>query len=479
LVEFEHTSFDIIYPYSFGNLFLLRLFSTIGLSSVSLKVVLNMIGLILAYFAISTLTEKKWARLSAYGWLLVFFIQPLISPSLHRNILRFLLPALVVVGLHILSRWKMGLRRTVGAHGILISAVLFFGSADIIVLSGILYLLHIGVQWMKDRDTRKTVCLLLISPLLSCVVMWVVFGRNYILLLKQQLLSITVYSGYANTTPYFDLMTVISSPSFGEFLKQTVYALCYYLPIFIMGGIIMFIVLKWKKDAVHDDRYILLSLLTVAYILYFRQNFGDAGVGRIGIASTVLLFIALVLRRFSDAIARQLWRYSLFFFIIITAVSLYFFRYSVIDLVNAKRAVKTQSGLVPCHQTFLAEPLEKAGFLWCNTVLIQELERLDQVVGDDAIYVYDDTFSLYYLLDKRPIVLIPTYYMAYTRQDEIVQKMHRNRVTSLIYPKTLHFFGVPETYVHDPRFMKQINAYRDQAFEEVSSSTSYQVFSLK
>ncbi len=479
LIEFQGKSFDIIYPYSIGNLIMLQVFGWLGISSFVFKIILNSLALIFLYWAISTLVSKIKTRMFAFFWVIIFFVQPLISPSMHRNLFRFLLPALIPIVLEYIARRTYSKSYTKILLLILFnSALLFFGSADILALGYIIYGLHVVGLWFEKRSIRETV-LFLYTPFIGVLGMLSITNFTYIEILKNQLSSIVYYSGYANTTPYLSLFQIFSSESITSLIKQLISAPIYYLPILVMGSTVVFIILSYRKYGLNAGYFRLLFLLVVSYILYFRQNLGDAGIGRIGIASSVLIFIVLTLTHFRERAAKSIIQWSVVFFILITLVSAYSFYYSALDLKNNYFKQQNHGGMMPCKDSFIGEKLRFAGFEWCDAGVIADFAVLREKVGDNSIYVYDDTFALYYILGKRPVALIPAYYMAYSRQDILLEKMDNDNIEILVYPKDLHFFGVPSEYLSDFRLMSRVNAYRDEYFGEPIDTPLYTLYEKK
>lgn len=479
LKEFGYSSFAIIYPYSIGNLFVARALQSLGVGLIWYKIALNTLALAGLYFTASLLTDKWKYRLGIFGLVVVMYIQPLISPSLHRNILRFLLPVFWLVGWYIVSSktfqtyWKK-----VAIYSALHVGLLFFGSADTIVLGYVTYALWVALALIR-KPLLQEVGAFVAAPIIAFVVLLGITGGAYSDLLTSQLHSIIFYSGHANASPYFNLANVWGSASLGAFVKNSLYAVLYYLPIVIIANLIIFLVLtfstKRQKDA---STWAFLAGLIVSFALSYRQNFGDASVGRIGITSASLIFATVLLLRFwkQEYLARIVATGSAVFFGLYLLVSLYFFRYSVVDILMAREAERSAVGLVPCSETFLQRELAFAGFTLCEKATIDELSQLREYVADTAFYVFDDTFSLYYLLSSRPVALIPTFYMAYSKEQILIERMKALRVFRIIVPRTLHFFGVPETALHNPDFMRDIKEYQTNTFVQQATLRHFKTY---
>lgn len=474
--ELAEPNFDLIYPYSAGHLYSLALFERVGISITAYKIFLNTLALVLLYGGISAFIKRPRYRWLAFLGTIIFFIQPLISPSLHRNLLRFLLPALgIMAAYYLATRVYRRPARKIIALAILTIFILWFGSADTLVIFGVTYGLLIALLAWRERDFFSNWGLVA-APVIALLILGGLTGGAYFNLLKNQLAGIVVYSGYANTTPYLSLIDFISSPTGTEMLKNAVYTFIYYIPLLVIGSLVILVVYLGRASTARAANYSLLILLTVTYILIFRQNFGDAGVGRIGIASAVLVFIFPLLYTFDRSKIIQHTKIMMVaFFIAISAISLYFFRYSALELVARRGLPTTNTRLVSCRDTFASQQLAFAGYEFCDPSLIQELFELkSQATG--TVYVYDDSFSLYYLLDKRPVVLIPAYYQALERQQQLVRKLEDYQVDHMIVPRAPHFFGVPEPYERDERFLRLINNYKDERFTMVKNLPRYQIF---
>lgn len=476
LLELKNGHFDIIYPYSIGNLIMLNLFSSLGLNLIGYKIILNTLALICGYWAISMIVKKIRTRMITFFGFLVFFVQPLISPSLHRNFLRFLLPALIPIVLeYLINRMHIKSAYRVVLLVLCNIGILFFSSADVLVIGYTIYVLYLGIAWYERRRINDLVPFLY-TPLVAIMFMSILTGFQYFYILKNQISSIFFYSGYANTTPYFNIFDISLSHGLGTLMKMCAYCLIYYLPIIALGSILIFIVLSYRKEHLMYTPYRLLIGLAISYALYFRQNFGDAGIGRIGIASTVLVFIVLLLLHFRGRATKNIVRVSSVFFTLIMISSLHSFYYVARDLSTNYEKQKKHEGLVLCADTFVGEKLKFAGFEWCDEKLVSDLEKLNQQVNGRQIYIYDDTFSLYYILNSRPIVLIPAYYMAYSKEYILVERMKALSTNIMIYSKELHFFGVPEPYLTDTRFMRVINEYRQQEFRAATDTEKYVIY---
>jgi hypothetical protein len=265
LKEFGYSSFAIIYPYSVGNLLVARVLQFVGVGLVWYKIVLNTLALVGLYYTASLLTDKWKYRLGIFGLVVVMYIQPLISPSLHRNLLRFLLPVFWLVGWYIASSktfqtyWKK-----LAVYSALHIGLLFFGSADTIVLGYVTYTLWVILALIKKPSLQEAGAFIT-APIIALVTLFGLTGGMYSNLLISQLQSIIFYSGHANASPYFNLASLWGSASFGVFIKNSLFAVLYYLPIIIIANLIIFLVLtfstKRQKDAVTWALLAISSLL--------------------------------------------------------------------------------------------------------------------------------------------------------------------------------------------------------------------------
>lgn len=459
--EMSSDKFDLAYPYSIGNLVSIRAFQKVGLTLVDYKVLINVAALGLLYFCIASFVTSRGRRWAYFLFFLVFYFQPLISPSLHRNLLRFIIPFAVLTVLQLIQRTGKNNKSTYLYLSLLSVAIFWFSSADILVVSYVVYALFAGIVVATERSL-KNVWPYLAAPITALLFLSIFFGTNEFYFLKNQVLSILLYSGFANTTPYYNVWTTFQWAGLAALLKNILNLIIYFSPFLILFNLWLFFVAYYKKIQISlSSRLTYVMILTPAYFVYHRQTLGDAGIGRIGIAAVVLMCITFLLREITNRPRQLEWAYrlSLVFLGAIFFVSGYFLRYSLIDLYHNHIKPAQPLGIVSCADTIFAQSLHMAGFERCDKSFVEQLQQLKKVVGDRVCYVFDDTFALYYMLNSRPITLIPTYSMPRTRQLDILKKMDKFQVSCIIYPKLSHFFGVPDAYVNDPKFMSLIKEY--------------------
>jgi hypothetical protein len=476
--ELSTNSFDIIYPYSIGNLLSLMFLNNFGINFIYYKIFLNSAAFFALYFSLGYLLPSIKRRMGVFFFIILFYFQSILSPSLHRNILRYFLPAFVAVILHYIVYNKKNLKHNFILLCLVCTGVLFFGSADNIVIASVLYLLSFIINVIINKKIGRSLIFLL-APLASMVLMSLMTTFKYFTILSRQFESITFYSGHANSTPYFNLLDIFSGTGLKEIAKDLIYVPAFYLPILLIGFSVAFIVLRFNHYRFAHPQYSLVVLFIAAYAILFRQNFGDAGVGRIAITSAILIFALLILNNFGESEAKITVKAGFVFFVILTVISLYFLRYSIKYYQDNLITAKTHVGLVRCSETVFSDRLTKAGFVWSDTALINELKDIKTEVGDSSVFVYDDTFSLYYLLGKQPAALITTYYMAYSKERLLVNKIKNDLIGIIIFPKKPHFFGVPEQYYDDARFMSVVKEYRDDNFTLKNTFSDFDLFLRK
>jgi hypothetical protein len=477
--ELHYQKFDIIYPYSIGNIVFVNLFRAAGLSVMAYKALLNSLALILMYIAIAVFV-RGWRRFLYSFLIILFYFQPLISPSLHRNLLRFIIPFLVLTSLYLIHSY-LGRKLRFFYLFLLNLLVFLLSSADVLVVSYLVYGLFILLNFLKDRS-GKNLLLYMAGPLAALVFLFIIFGQNEFYLLKNQLSAIGYYSGFANTNPYFDVFAIFGSNNIRVLIKNTSNLLIYYLPLFIIFNLFLFFTARIKKISLDlSSPLTYVMILVPAYFVYNRQTLGDAGVGRIGIAAVMLLFITMILAELKNKPAhlRFIYRTSLVFFIAIFSVSLYFLRYSLIDIYNAQIRDTKSASLVLCAETQFAKRLQFAGFIYCDKDFINELSVAKQAVGENRFYVFDDTFALYYLFAARPVVLIPTYSMSRSGQAGIVRKIANNNISYILYPRIGGFFGVPENSLEDSNFMGLIKSLIYEKYTIIKKTPLFFIYQAK
>jgi hypothetical protein len=479
--ELRQDTFSIIYPYSIGNLFIASAMRNFGFNLIYYKIFLNALALIVIYICLAAFINKIRYRLLIFIWLISLFFWSFIGPTLHANVLRLFLPVISAILLfHCTNKYQHSWQKKLVALSLLFFAILFFGAADSIAVFLVLYALFSLYQFLITTSIKEKL-IFVIAPLLAVAAMFVIFGTNYTSLFANQIRSISFYSGHPNAAPYYNLFAVFNSLGIGDFVKNSIYTLIFYLPFVIMAGLILYLmVLGQRKEERLKERFACVVLLLFTFLLYYRQNFGNAGPGRVVAASTVLVFILLAIQKYyqQNKIQKIILVISAAFFFISTLIGFYFLRYSLIYLYDAHQNRLTAKGLVACSEMSLGKELSFTGFTNCNEVLVEELIQVKAVVKDKDFYVYDDTFGLYYLLGARPVTLMPSLYMAYTKESIIIDKLKKSKVEYMIYPRQNHFFGVPEVYYKDQRFMTNINLYRDDNFKRVFVSPMFEIFQL-
>lgn len=479
--ELEQETFSIIYPYSAGNLIIGSVLRGSGISLIYYKIFLNILAIIAIYFSLATVITKIRYRFLAFVWIVGLFFWVLIEPTLHANMLRLFMPVISVMLLfHCVNKYHEFWYKKLIALTLVFTAILFFGAADSIAVFLVLYVLFSLYQWINKNPIKEKI-IFIIPPLLAVVTMFLIFGLNYAAIAVNQIRSISFYSGHPNAAPYYSLFTIFHSVGIGDVVKSGIYTSIFYLPFVIMASLILYLFILWqKKDERNNEPFVGAVLLLFTFILYYRQSFGNAGPGRVVGASTVLIFLLLVIKKYyqPNKIQKIIFAVSITFFIICTSVGFYFLRYSLIYLYNAHQNRLTANGLIDCSKTPFGSNLKFTDFTYCDKDLIEKLVEIKTVIADKNFYVYDDTFGLYYLLNTRPVVLMPSLYMAYTKEDLLVDKMKAEGIEFMVYPRQNHFFGVPDIYLKDQRFMKVINSYRDANFKRIFVSPMFEIFQL-
>ncbi len=476
LVELQSGEFDMLFPYSFGNLIMLDAASSIGMSLPLFKGIFHPLLLFILYLAIAAIIPTPKHRWRTFLFVLLLYLQPILSPTLHRNVFRFVLPfvtlAVTKVVWDVLAASKQ--RWFLGVTGVYLF-VLWAGTADTIVVSSVVYGVFTLLKSWQQRDWRLFV-LGALAPLVAVIISLGVTGGQYLTYLGAQLGAITAYSGFVNTNPYLNILTAFPGESVWKTLSEV---LIYYLPIVVMFQLVYFLARHWRSlPWAKHEWFVYIAALTPAYFIYHRQTFGDAGIGRIGIAAAILIFITMCMRQMEirPGVTAVTYRLSQLFFLTILAVSMYFFRYSAMDLYQQTIAHKDAATYVRCDETFLAERLTMIGYEWCERALVDELSELDSFLSDEAYYVYDDTFSLYYLLGGRPVTLIPSYSMSHDGQADILDAMARKDVRQVLKAKHGHFFGVPEGAEADDNFMHLVRAEIATNFLQVGETDHFVVY---
>lgn len=477
--ELQQETFSIIYPYSVGNLFVASALRGLGMPLIYYKIFLNALALIALYFCLAAFIAKIRYRALAFIWLVSLFFWSLVGPTLHANILRLFLPVILVILLfHCVNKYRESRQKKLVALALIFALVLFFGAADSIAVFLVLYGFFVLYQFLH-KASLKEASIFMVAPAIALAAMLIIFGTNYVAIAANQIKAISFYSGHPNAAPYYSLFAIFRSSGMGEVIKNSLYTLIFYLPFVIMAGLILYVmVLGQRKEERRSEPFAAVVLLLFTFLLYYRQNFGNAGAGRVVAASTVLVFILLAMHKYyqRSKIQETILAVSAVFFIVCTLVGFYFLRYNFIYLYEAQQRRFASGDLVSCAETFLGRELSFAGFTHCDLGLIKELAEIKAVVSDRYFYVYDDSFGLYYLLGVRPITLMPSLYMAYAKESILVGKLNGREIKYMIYPRQNHFFGVPEVYLKDPRFMKNINLYRNANFERVFISPMFEIY---
>lgn len=449
---------ELAYPYAQANLLFLSLSSHVGVTLIAYVFAINAVALLVLYIAVALCVKNIWWRLAAFGSIVIFYAQPILEPTLHRNVGRFFIPIFVVV--YFITIAEHTFRRPVFRFASLIffhAALLLFGSADTIAIGYVLYAIMLGVLWFEKRFAWEY----LWTPIVGVLALTLIGGIDFWFFVLGQLRSISLYSGHANATPF---LNVFAPPvwSIKYLLKYASSAIIFYMPVFLAFQLILWIIFEYRRERLMlASSYVLTLLLGLAFMLYFRQNFGDAGVGRIGIASAPLFFLCPLLWTLQpNGLLRRINRGITVFLVVSGVVSVYYLCFSIIDVTTMRSIAASAEahGYVACPNTPVGRRLVAAGFVYCDPSLTAEIEELERRVGSSSIAVFDDTFTLYYLLGKRPISLIPTYYSADARQAELIDLMNRRGVDYMIQPRLGHFFGVPETAIDNPRFMQHIRS---------------------
>lgn len=467
-------SFDLAYPYSFGNLIILKGFESLGLELIIYKIILNALALIFAYYCLVALVARVSHRIYSFISFLSFYLYTVLVPTLHRNILRFLLPVFFLFGLRFIDNLKKRENR-LAALVALNFLIIFFSSADILVVS---YIVYAGAFLIRilDKAEKKDLLIHAASPFIALAAMFLLVGSNLFSILYGQFLSLISYSGHVNATPYFDIYSIFHPLDLADLSKKALFGIIFFGPILILFNILAFLMLSYKKENLKiSSSYAFLMILASAYFVYFRQCFGDAGFSRIGIVS-VLLFFALMVLLFSVSRAKYvkfLNHAGISFFLALIFVSLYFSRYGLIDLYGQRQKI---GGIESCNRLPFSDKMAFAGYEYCDQDLMQELGQISSKINDNDFYVYDDTFSLYYILGSDPGILTPSYNMSFKAQREIIGKMEKDRIGFIIYPKSGHFFGVPSDHMKDENFFKLINEYVNDKFTRYFETDSFLVY---
>lgn len=478
--ELRYEQFDIIYPYAIGNIIFADLFRNIGLDLMAYKTVLNSVALVFLYLAIAIFVKGR-RRIIYFSLIVLFYLQPIISPSLHRNLLRFCIPFFVLSSLYLIHN-NLGKKTRNYIYLFLVNVlVLLLSSADVLVVSYVVYSLFISLSWLKERDSKKFL-LYASGPLAALAFLFIIFGWNEFYLLQHQLLAIPYYSGFVNTNPYVDIFEIFRSDSPWQLLKNASNVLIFYLPPLIIFNLVLFFICHIKKINIDLSSPLTYAMiLTPAYFIYHRQTLGDAGVGRIGIAAIILMFITIILAevRNKPAYLRLIYHTALVFFIAIFSVNLYFLRYSLVDIYNAQLRDKTGNGVMLCADTPFSQQLKFAGFTYCDKSFVAELSALKETIGNNQFYVFDDTFAFYYLFGARPVVLIPAYSMSHSGQAEIIKKIADNDIFYIIYPRDSAFFGVPPASVGNENFMGLIKNLIQEKYRLAKKSPLFYLYQAK
>lgn len=481
LNEVGQESFSIIYPYSAGNLLIASVLRTAGVGLIYYKVFLNLLAIILGYCCLAVFIKRVPYRFFACLWLFGFyFFLSAIGPTLHANNLRFLLPVGGVVLLfHCANVYAQHYLKRLAALSVIFAGFLFFGSADTIAIFLVVYSLFFVYQIMQSLEIKEK-AVFVVAPGIGLLCLGILFGTNYLNIALNQFRSILFYSGHANALPYLSIFTIFHSATVYDVVKNGIYTIISYAPLFIFANVILYLVSIWlKKEERFKESCVVLSLLFATYFLYYRQSFANAGAGRIVTASGVLVFLLLAIKKYyrPTLMSKIITSLGIIFFCAHFLVSSYFLRYNFQYLYRQYVAVRTVSEeFIPCSETFLKENLGFAGFTYCRKDTIEELSRLKAVLSGRPFYVYDDTFSLYYLLDARPVVLIPSYYMAYSKQRILLDTLKNERVEYIVTQPKEHVFGVPDAFLDDPRFMRVINEYQKNHFKKTISIPGFTVF---
>lgn len=480
LNEFNQGSFSIVYPYSVGHLIAVNWMREFGFHFIYYKILINCAALVGLYYCISTVVKLQKLRWFCLIMILTLFFLPWAVPTLHANLLRFFLPVFFTYSLFgIFQRYyQHPLYKRIIAYSGLLASLLFFGSADNIVIGTVLYGLFVLWEWQKlswiDRGW------FFLPPLAAVVFLEVATGFAYVNLLASQLQSISMYSGHPNAMPYFSISTIFSAKDVREVVIQTMYTVIFYVPFILMAGLIACGTALWSYEQKRKFSipFASTAMLFVAYILNYRQSFANAGSGRVITASIILVFIISAIRMYYPVsrLTKYLSIITVVFFGVAITISLYFLRYTFQYLYSSHTMSAYSDTALPCKDTIFAPQLTWAGFRYCDKSLVDQLEKIQHLVGKKLGYVYDDTFTIYYLLGIRPTVLIPTYYMGYTDQATLVAKMAASPIEYMVYPKEKHFFGVPIQYINDPHFMALINDYRKSNFSKITFLPDFEVY---
>lgn len=479
LNEIRQAAFSIIYPYSVGHLLIASILKNLGIQLIYYKIFLNFIAIFFVYSCLSLFISRISYRIGTFIGIASLFFLSIVSPSLHENILRFFMPVISTLLLfHFVNYFSAQFwNKTLGLSAVF-SAVLFFGSADNIAIFLVVYFLFSIYQIIINKNLRDRLVFIIV-PIFGLLVQFIIFGVNYKNLITNQLLSIVFYSGHPNSVPYLNLFYFLHSQSIGSFFKNFTYTLIFYLPFLLFASIIFYYFSIWEtKTQRYREPFIILIILFIAYFLYYRQNFGNAASGRIITTSTILMFLLLVIKKYfsPNIINKTIFYIAVIFFFTVFLVNTYFLRYSLLYFYDANQVVQNTGNTVLCSETFLKNEMAFIGFNYCDRSLVADLEQIKIRINSQPFYVYDDTFSLYYLLSGRPIVLITSYYMSYTKEAVLVEKMQARQVKNMIYPRQNHFFGVPEESLKNPNFMKIINNYRDDNFNKTLISPHFEVY---
>jgi hypothetical protein len=483
LNELKNNYFSIIYPYSVGNLLLGGMLSKFGIGFIYYKIFLNSLSIVLAYYCLAIFIKKFFYRIAATLWLFLFyFFNSTIAPALHSNNLRLFLPVISIILLfNYTNKYYQVWQRKFLALTLIFIFVLFFGSADSIAIFSVLYILFALYQFLSNLVLKEKL-VLIFAPIMAVAVMFLFFGPNYWNLALSQVLSIINFSGYVGSASYPNLFAIFNSRSLFEFVKVLIFTLIYYLPFLMLINLIFyFFIICLNKDERQKNSFLFVIFLFFAYVLNFRKALSEGGAGQVVTSSIVLVFILLVIKRYfkPDSFNKIILRVGIFFLSIIFFVGLYFMRYSILHFYSAYQEYNTNtSSLIPCSETIFKDRLAFAGYMMCQKDLIDRLVEVKKIINEKPFYVFDDTFALYYLLEGDPVELVPSMYMAFKQQDILVNKIEKMNVEYMIYPRQKHFFRVPDPYIKDPQFMKNINLYRDDKFEKTFVSPMFEVFKL-
>lgn len=472
----DGAAYDVPYPYALSNLLFLHYFGDFSNSLFLYESLLGVIALIFLYYIVSIYSKNFIQKLLSLSALFSMWGYSIIVPSMHRNIFRFSLIIFFVYFLQFINARKLSDIQYTASHVLLSLFLLLFGSADIIAIIVILYLFYFIILIINKTELKRIV-IYCISPIVSFLLLWTVLGNNLYLYFKFQLLSIMTYSGHVNAAPYPSILYILRD-GWIEMFKQSIILADLYLPILIIFNLILIVIWKFnRKDYRPDSIIVSLTLFSLAYFMYFRQNLGDAGWSRVAVISGVMLPIILILRnRFEGVYIRIIYYLSIFFVISLSIVCLYFARFGITDIMHSNSQSNVAKYSEVCPESIVCKGLQSMNYRYFDDGIVSQLNELKKLVGNARFYVYDDTFSLYYLLDSRPITLTPSYSMGYSSESQLIEKMSLEKVEFIIVPKNSHFFGVPKEATDNPDFMKIIKNYMVQNYSVYGDLPDYKVY---